>query len=125
MFTLRLAELFMLLLAEGGEGGFTGRIFWYRTGDFDLAEGKTISDPVVLITHAQLQHKRHETVRVFAELFRERGYSTLAMTFSAGISNRQGPYDCAIPHRHRLADQVRDMRAWIAWLKSSQKMITF
>ena len=88
------------------------------SADFDLADGKTISDPIILISHALLQHKRQEAIRVFSELFRENGYSTLAMTFSAGISNRQGPYDCTVPHLHMFEDHVREMRTWIAWLKN-------
>ncbi len=116
-FLLALALLLMPFTSLHAEEVTTEVDELVLSADFDLADGKTISDPVILITHAQLQHKRHETVRVFSELFRDNGYSTLTMTFSAGISNRQGPYDCTVPHRHSLEDHLRDMSAWITWLK--------
>jgi hypothetical protein len=82
--------------------------------DLHLADGKTVAEGVVLMTHAFLQHNRMEIMRVIPELFREHGYSTLAMTYSAGLDNRRGPYDCATPHRHSIeGHRTRYSFGWI------------
>ncbi len=85
--------------------------------DLILAEGKTIEDGVVLMTHALLQHHRMEIMRVITGLFRESGYSTLAINYSAGLDNRRGPYDCATPHRHTVEGYIEEIGLWIDWLK--------
>lgn len=85
--------------------------------DLNLAEGKTIGDGVILMTHAMLQHNRMEIIRVFTELFRENGYSTLAMNYSAGLDNRRGPYDCAVAHRHTIKGHQEEIGLWVDWLK--------
>lgn len=86
--------------------------------DLVLAEGKTIEDGIIMITHALLFHKNVEALRVITGLFNEKGYSTLAMTYSAGLDNRRGPYDCAVPHRHSVAGHVAEIGAWLDWVKS-------
>jgi pimeloyl-ACP methyl ester carboxylesterase len=85
--------------------------------DLHLADGKTVAEGVVLMTHAFLQHNRMEIMRVIPELFREHGYSTLAMTYSAGLDNRRGPYDCATPHRHSIEGHLDEIQLWLDWLK--------
>lgn len=82
-----------------------------------LAEGKPVSDGVILLAHGLLQHNRMEIIRVLQGLFHERGYSTLAMTFSASLDNRRGPYDCATPHRYTTEGHVDEIGLWLAWLK--------
>ena len=52
----------------------------------ELAEGKDFPDGMVLITHALLQHHRMELVRNLQDLLLENGFSSLAVTFSSGIS---------------------------------------
>jgi pimeloyl-ACP methyl ester carboxylesterase len=69
------------------------------------------------MTHAFLQHNRMEIMRVIPELFREHGYSTLTMTYSAGLDNRRGPYDCATPHRHSVEGHLDEILLWLDWLK--------
>jgi len=86
-------------------------------GNLELAEGKAISDGVILMTHALLQHNRMETIRSFQALFREQGYSSLAITFGTGVSDRRGPYDCSVPHDHSPQDNVAEIGRWVAWLK--------
>ncbi len=83
-----------------------------------LAEGKAVPDGVVLLTHALLQHNKMETIRTLQGLFRERGYSTLAITFSAAVDDRRGPYDCATPHRYTVEDNVAEIGLWVDWLKA-------
>ncbi len=86
--------------------------------DLNLAEGKTIEDGVILFAHASLQHNRMEIVRVFTEQLRDAGFSTLAFTFSAGLDNRRGPYDCATPHRHTIEGRIQEIGLWVDWLKN-------
>lgn len=83
-----------------------------------LADGKEVSNGVILMTHALLQHNKMEVMRAFQRLFQERGYSTLAMTFSAGVDDRRGPYDCATPHRYTAEDHVEEIGLWVDWLKA-------
>ncbi len=83
-----------------------------------LAEGKAVGDGVILLTHALLQHNKMETIRALQGLFHERGYNTLAMTFSAAVDNRRGPYDCATPHRYTAEDHVTEIGMWVDWLKA-------
>ncbi len=85
--------------------------------DLNLAEGKTIKDGVILFAHASLQHNRMEIVRVFTAQLRDAGFSTLAFTFSAGLDNRRGPYDCATPHRHSIEGRITEIGLWVDWLK--------
>ena len=86
-------------------------------GNLELADGKAISDGVVLMTHALLQHNRMETMRAFQGLFRDLGYSSLAITFGTGVDDRRGPYDCAVPHDHSPEGNVAEIGQWMAWLK--------
>ncbi len=85
--------------------------------DLNMTEGKTMRDGVILMTHAALQHNRMEIVRVVTGLFRENGFSTLAMTYSASLDNRRGPYDCAVPHRHSVEGYWDEIGLWMDWLK--------
>ena len=47
--------------------------------DFDLAQGKTVQDGVVILVHGTLAHHRMEIVETTSELLRDAGYSTLAI----------------------------------------------
>ncbi len=85
--------------------------------DLKMAAGKTMRDGVILFAHASLQHNRMEIVRVFTEQLRSAGFSTLAYTFSAGLDNRRGPYDCATPHRHTIEGRIKEVGLWVEWLK--------
>lgn len=85
--------------------------------DFGLAPSKTPADGVILITHAGLAHRGMESVTYLQSLFKERGYSTLAINLSLGLNNRHGMYDCKVTHRHRYADAADEIGAWVDWLK--------
>jgi pimeloyl-ACP methyl ester carboxylesterase len=73
--------------------------------------------PTVLITHGTLSHNRSEIIETLQLLFLEYGISSLAINLSLGIDDRQGPYDCSGPHRHRHEDAVSEMAAWLGWLE--------
>ncbi len=83
----------------------------------ELANGKRLSDGVVLITHAGLTHYGMETYDYLRKLLKESGYSTLSINLSLGISNRLGMYDCKSTHRHRFDDANDEIGAWIGWLE--------
>ena len=84
-----------------------------------LAEGKQLSDGVVVLTHGTLAHYEMEIIKTLQSLLNERGHNTLAINLSLGVDNR-GPamYDCKIPHKHRSVDAVDEISSWITWLKS-------
>jgi len=83
-----------------------------------LKDGGKIDDDIILITHGTLGHNAMETIRAFQAALRERGYNSLAITLSLGISNRTGAYDCSVPHRHRHTGALQEIQVWIDWLKS-------
>lgn len=85
--------------------------------NLELAAGKKIADGAILITHGSLAHRGMESLVNFQNLFKEKGYNTLAINLSLGLNNRHGMYDCRIPHRHRYTDAVAEIHAWLEWLK--------
>ena len=74
--------------------------------------------PVVLMTHGTLAHNRMEIMATLQELFAERDISSLAINLSLGLSNREGMYDCAIPHTHKHTDALDEIGLWLEWLKA-------
>ncbi len=86
-------------------------------GMLELADGKTITDGIILITHSILQHNRHEPIPYVQELLKENGYSSLAINYSLELNNRHGPLDCQSQHRHTLGKSLAEIGGWIAWLK--------
>ena len=85
-------------------------------GSLEIVAGKKLADGVILITHAGLGHRGMETVTYLQELFRLRGYNTLAINLSLGLNNRHGMFDCKNTHSHRYADAANEIGAWMDWL---------
>lgn len=85
--------------------------------NLELAEGKTLADGVMLMTHGTLAHGRMEIMKTLQGLFKEYGHSTLAITLSLGEDNRHGMFDCAAPHKHKHTDALDEIGAWLEWLK--------
>ena len=86
-------------------------------GNLELAPGKSITEGVIVITHAGLAHNGMELYVYLQNLLKERGYSSLAVSWSFGISNRHGMYDCKNTQQHLFTDGVGELEAWIKWLK--------
>lgn len=86
--------------------------------DLTLAQGKKVADGVVLITHGTLAHRDMEMLVAMRNLLRDKGFNTLAINLGLGIDNRRGMYDCKLTHRHQHDDAVREIDAWVTWLKS-------
>jgi len=85
--------------------------------NLDLAEGKTVADGVVLMTHGTLGHNGMEIIKTLQGLLKERGRSTLAITLSLGKDDRHGMYGCDGTHDHRHIDALDEIGAWLEWLK--------
>jgi len=87
-------------------------------GNLEQADGKSLTDGVILMTHAGLAHRGMEIMTRLQALLEERGYNTLAINLSLGLDNRHGMYDCRTTHRHRFTDATQEIGAWVAWLES-------
>ncbi len=83
-----------------------------ETTGTDWAEG-----PVLLMTHGTLAHGEMEIMQTLQEVFLERGYSSLSLNLSLGVADREGMYDCAVPHRHRHTDALDEIGLWLDWLR--------
>ncbi len=82
-----------------------------------MADGSSLSENTILITHGTLAHNGMEIIANAQTAFAERGYNTLAISLSLGLSNRTGMYDCAVTHTHKHTDALDEIDAWMAWLK--------
>ncbi|MCK4939035.1 MAG: alpha/beta hydrolase [Rhodospirillaceae bacterium] len=82
-----------------------------------LADGKSLSDGAVLLTHGTLAHNGMEIIVAMQELLAERGISSLAHSLALGISNRTGMYDCTKPHTHKNTDFLDEISLWLDWLE--------
>lgn len=85
--------------------------------NLEMAEGKQLSDGVVLIVHSFLAHNRMEIIEASQTALLDNGQNSLAINVSLDVDNRHGFYDCTIPIRHKLSDTLDELDAWIAWLK--------
>lgn len=83
----------------------------------ELADGKTMADGLVLLTHGTLAHNNMEIIVALQNALKERGISSLAPTLSLGQSDRTGMYDCAVPHRHKHTDALTEIGLWLDWAK--------
>jgi pimeloyl-ACP methyl ester carboxylesterase len=88
------------------------------TANLEMAEGKTIKDPVIVLTHGTLAHNKMEIISQLQNLLKENQYSSLAVNLGLGISDRKGMYDCATTHRHKHTDAVEEIGLWVHWLKA-------
>lgn len=85
--------------------------------ELSLAEGRSLEDGVILMTHGTLAHARMEIMRSLQSVFKEYGYNTLAINLSLGQSDRHGMYDCADTHTHKHTDALDEIGAWLDWIR--------
>jgi len=84
-----------------------------------LADGSTLADGVLVLTHGTLAHSGMELIVALQDLLVDSGVNTLAVNLSYAIDNReQAMYDCAVPARHTMQDAVAEISAWQDWLDS-------
>jgi len=82
-----------------------------------------VDSPVatVLMLHGTLAHANMEIMTAFAEALAEQDIETLRVTLSLGMNDREGMFDCQTPHRHRHADAVGELAAWVRWLEDNAR----
>ncbi|WP_028485512.1 alpha/beta hydrolase [Thiomicrorhabdus chilensis] len=83
-----------------------------------MAEGKTLADDVVLLTHGTTTHNGRETYRSIQKLLAEQGISSLAPNLSLNVNDRHGEVNCALPQTHKHEDALEEMGFWLDWLKA-------
>ena len=87
-------------------------------GNLELANGKSVKDGVVLMTHGTLAHNNMELIKSMQSGLQAKGYSSLAINLSLGLDKRASSmYDCPTPHVHKHTDAVGEIAAWTSWLK--------
>ena len=82
-----------------------------------MADGKTMQDDMVLLTHGTLTHMERSTYAALQKNLAALGVSSLAINLSLGVDNRQGEYDCAVPHKHQHTDALQEIGVWLDWLQ--------
>ncbi len=87
------------------------------TANLETASEGWKDAPVLLMTHGTLAHNRMEIMDALQHAVKDRGYTSLAINLSLGLSERSGMYDCATPHTHRHTDALDEIGLWLAWLK--------
>ena len=85
--------------------------------NLELADGKTVKDGIILMTHGTLAHSKHSIIVQLQELFAENELNSLAINLSLGVDKRHGMYDCASTHKHKHTDALNEISAWLGWLK--------
>ena len=85
--------------------------------NLELADGKTIKDGIILLTHGTLAHSKHSIMQQLQELFTENELNSLAINLGLGIDKRHGMYDCSATHTHKHTDALDEISAWLDWLK--------
>ena len=85
--------------------------------NLDMAKGKDLKDGVVLIIHGYLAHNKMEIIESSQQALLDNDMSSLAINLSLGVDNRHGFYHCAAPHRHIQENGVKEIAAWVAWLR--------
>jgi len=88
------------------------------SANLSLAEGKTIKDRVVLITHGTLAHSKMELIGAVQSLLNDAGHSSLAINLGLGAPEREFMYECQTPHRHIFHNAMKEIDAWLGWLAS-------
>lgn len=106
--------LLQTVFAEEVKAGYKGLTV---NANIELAVGKHLEDGVILITHALIQHNRMEIIRTTQDLFKEQGYSSVAINYSLNIDDRHGMFACTTPHRHIRQAALDELGFWINWLK--------
>jgi pimeloyl-ACP methyl ester carboxylesterase len=85
----------------------------------EMADGKNMKDGIILMTHGTLAHGRMEIMSTLQDNLKARGYNTLSLNLSYGVDQRRFVmHECGLPQTHTNEDAVREIAAWVNWLKS-------
>ncbi len=85
--------------------------------NLEFAQDTNYSNGVILILHGLMGHNRMEIIESAQQALLENGRSSLAINLSLGADNRKGFYSCASPHRHLQENAIKEIAAWVAWLR--------
>ena len=87
------------------------------TANLKLADGKSLQDGIILMTHGTLGHGKMEIIATLQNQFADNEVSSLAITLGLNQNNRSGMYDCNTPHSHKHTDAITEIDLWMNWLK--------
>ena len=82
-----------------------------------LAEGQTFEDPIALILHGIMGHNGMEIIQSTQRALFDNDYSSMAFNLSLGLDNRKGFFECDSPHQHTVDEALKEIQAWVDWLK--------
>lgn len=82
-----------------------------------MADGASMQDKIVLLTHGTLTHKGRSTYDAYQKNLAAEGISSLAINLSLGLDDRAGEYDCAVTHTHKHTDALDEIGFWLDWLE--------
>lgn len=85
--------------------------------NLEMADGKSYNDEFVLLLHGTLTHKGRSTYMALQQNLAEQGISSLSINLSLGLNDRDGEYDCAVPHTHKHTDALDEVGVWLDWLE--------
>lgn len=74
--------------------------------------------PAILILHGFLQTHEFPTIHRLTGSLADEGYTVLAPNLSLGVTHRKQSLACEAIHSHTLKDDVREIDAWVQWLKA-------
>jgi pimeloyl-ACP methyl ester carboxylesterase len=87
------------------------------TGNLVLADEKSMTDGIALITHGTLAHGSMDIIKSLQENLQNAGHSSLAINLSLADPAREFMYDCKVPHRHRHHNAIVEIDSWVGWLR--------
>lgn len=82
-----------------------------------MADGQGYADEFVLLLHGTLTHKGRSTYTILQDNLAAEGVSSLSINLSLGLDDRDGEYDCNVPHTHKHTDALDEVGVWLDWLK--------
>ncbi|MCK5665041.1 MAG: alpha/beta hydrolase [Thiotrichaceae bacterium] len=85
--------------------------------NLELAEGRVLTDGVVLILHGIMGHNRMEIIETTQQALLDNDRSSLAINLSLSMNNRHGFFDCTWPHHHVQDDAIDEISVWVGWLR--------
>ena len=87
--------------------------------NLEMADGKSLKDGVILMTHGTLVHGRMEIMSTLQDNMKTRGYNSLSINLSYGVNNRPFVmHECGLPQTHTNGDAVDEIASWVDWLKT-------
>jgi pimeloyl-ACP methyl ester carboxylesterase len=86
-------------------------------GDYRVPGSPRPGAPAFLLVHGVLQTGKYLVVRPLAEILAQKGYHTLSITLSHGITRRTDPLTCDSLHIFAFDESFPEIQAWLQWLR--------